>query len=247
MTEDFFWHIRPDKAKALMLAKRQLVELVCDAINLEGINFTLPEVQTLLDGVTVGGHKINDQQIVLNQAEAWRFLFNAVEKGTFSITAGKVCELHAIAGKEEALEWGNFRSGGVLIAGTDYVPPSPKKLPECFQEMVIEADKIPDIYDRAIYFFLQMARIQFFYDVNKRMGRFIMNGLLLSKGYPAINLPAKRQQEFNQLMLVFYETGDQARMNSFMRSCLDEKIIKIMREQTEIYRKSAAYRMQPEP
>ena len=32
--KDFHWHIPPDKAKALMLAKRQLAELVCDAVNL---------------------------------------------------------------------------------------------------------------------------------------------------------------------------------------------------------------------
>ena len=57
-----------------------------------------------------------------------------------------------------------------------------------------------------------------------------MNGLLLNFGYPAINLPAKRQLEFNQLMLNFYETGAQKQMNTFLRSCLDEKIIKIMKE-----------------
>ena len=55
-----------------MLACKQLSELVCDAVNLEGINFTLPEIQTLLDGITVGGHKLSDQQIALNQAEAWQ-------------------------------------------------------------------------------------------------------------------------------------------------------------------------------
>ncbi len=75
-----------------------------------------------------------------------------------------------------------------------------------------------------------MARCQFFYDVNKRMGRFIMNGLLLNHGYPAINLPAKRQLEFNQLMLDFYETGVQTQMNAFLCSCLNEKIIQIMKE-----------------
>ncbi|SDU00047.1 Fic family protein [Desulfobacula phenolica] len=67
-------------------------------------------------------------------------------------------------------------------------------------------------------------------DVNKRMGRFIMNGFLLNCGYPAINLPAKRQLEFNQLMLPFYETGNQKQMNTFLRSCLDERVIKIMKE-----------------
>jgi Fic family protein len=222
--------LKPNKPKAIMLAKRQLPEFVYDAVNLEGINFTLPEIMTLLDGVTVGGHKISDQQIVLNQADTWRTLFKLIEQNKFEITVETVCALHFIAAKEEALEWGKFRSGGVTISGTDYIPPQVDLLPELFDKMVDDAAKIEDVYDQAIHFFLTMARCQFFYDVNKRMGRFIMNGLLLSFGYPAINLPARRQLEFNQLMLSFYQTGDQTAMNSFLRSCLDERIIKIMNE-----------------
>lgn len=213
-----------------MLAKRQLAEFVCDAVNLEGINFTLPEIQTLLDGVTVGGHKVTDHQIALNQAAAWRALFTLIEKNQFEVTPEKVCFLHRIAAREEALEWGKFRSGGVTIAGTEYTPPPAELLPRLFEVMVDDASKLSDIYDRAIHFFLTMSRNQFFYDVNKRMGRFVMNGLLLTHGFPAINLPAKRQLEFNQLMLPFYETGDQKPMNSFLRSCLDKRIIEIMKE-----------------
>lgn len=110
------------------------------------------------------------------------------------------------------------------------MPPSADSLPGLFDTMVTDSYSLPDIYDRAIHFFLTMARCQFFYDVNKRMGRFIMNGLLLSYGFPAINLPAKRQLEFNQLMLAFYDTGHQKPMNTFIRSCLDEKVINIMKE-----------------
>lgn len=224
------WNMKPNKAKALMLARRQLAELVCDAVNLEGIHFTLPEIQTLLDGVTVGGHKISDQNIALNQANAWRMLFELIEKNQFAITRETVCSLHGIAAKDDALEWGDFRSGGVTIAGTAYMPPPSALLPDLFEKMVSDASAIPDIYDRAIHFFLTMARCQFFYDVNKRMGRFVMNGLLLNSGFPAINLPAKRQLEFNQLMLAFYESGDQKQMNVFLRSCLDERIVIIMNE-----------------
>lgn len=224
------WHMKPNKAKALMLAKRQLAEFVCDAVNLEGIHYTLPEVQTLLDGITVGGHKVADQQIALNQADTWRKLFELIEKNQFAITVEHVCALHRIAAKDEALEWGQFRSGGVTIAGTSYMPPPAASLPGLFAEMMDEASGISDIYDRAIHLFLTMARYQFFYDVNKRMGRFVMNGLLLQSGFPAINLPAKRQLEFNQSMLAFYETGDQQQMNVFLRSCLDERVIQIMKE-----------------
>ena len=213
-----------------MLAKRQLAEFVWDAVTLEGINFTFPEIQTLLDGITVGGHRLSDQQIALNQGHAWRLLFRWIENAQFEITIEKACNLHKVAAKEESLEWGRFRSGGVTIAGTDYMPPDAGVLPDMFADMTEKASRMQDIYDQAIHMFLTMARCQFFYDVNKRMGRFMMNGLLLSNGYPAINLPAKRQLEFNQLMLAFYETADPKPMNSFMRSCLDERIINIMKE-----------------
>ena len=228
--KDTQWNMQPNKAKAIMLAKRQLAEFVFDAVNLEGIGFTLPEIQTLLDGITVGGHKLTDHQIALNQAYTWRTLFQMVENNEFEITLEKVCSLHRIAAKEEALEWGKFRSGGVTIAGTEYMPPLADSLPELFKVMLDDALKIPDSYDRAIHYFLTMARVQFFYDVNKRMGRFIMNGFLLAHGYPAINLPVKRQLEFNQLMLTFYETGNQQPMNSFLRSCLNENTIQIIKE-----------------
>lgn len=224
------WDMLPNRAKAMMLAKRQLSEFVYDAVNLEGIHFTLPEIQTLLDGITVGGHRVTDQQIALNQADAWRALFTLIENDQFEPTPEKVCALHKIAAREEALDWGKFRSGQVTIAGTDYTPPKTDLLPDLFKKMRSEAEEISDIYDRAIHYFLTMARSQFFYDVNKRMGRFVMNGVLLSYGYPAINLPVKKRLEFNQLMLPFYETGCQASMNAFLRSCIDQRIIAIMKE-----------------
>ena len=230
MASDTKWLIKPNKDKALMLAQREIAVFVCDAVELEGIHFTLPEIQTLLDGITVGGHKLSDQQIVINQGNAWRHLFVSIKQEAFQLNSDYACLLHGIAGKEEALEWGKFRSGGVTIAGTNYLPPSAKTLPELFNKMVNDVTSFNDIYDQAIFIFLTMARCQFFYDVNKRMGRFLMNGLLLNSGYPAINLPAKRQLEFNQLMLIFYESGDQQPMNQFMRSCLDKRIINIINE-----------------
>ncbi|WP_018299747.1 Fic family protein [Fangia hongkongensis] len=221
-------HIQPNKQIALMLAKRSLAELVYDAVNLEGINFTLPEVQTLLDGVTVGGHKLHDQEITLNQSKAWKKIFADVESNRFEITKDYLIALHDIAGRNEALEWGCFRTGGVTIAGTDYLPPKASELDACFNLMLTEANAIKDIFKQSIFIFLEMARYQFFYDVNKRMGRFIMNGNLLQHGYPVINVPVKRQLEFNEKMLNFYHSHNHQEMTVFMLSCLDDKVIKIM-------------------
>tara|TARA_R110000823_G_scaffold251238_1_gene374129 strand:- start:2454 stop:3098 length:645 start_codon:yes stop_codon:yes gene_type:complete len=213
-----------------MLAQREVSVFVYDAVQLEGLNFTLPEVQTLMQGITVGGHRLSDQQVAVNQADAWRELFRLVRSDAFELTHRCACDLHRIAGKEEALEWGCFRSGGVLIAGTDYEPPGADRLVDLFAEMVDKLTSFEDIYDQAIHLFLTMARCQFFYDVNKRMGRFMMNGHLMNHGYPAINIPASRQLEFNELMLEFYSSGDQAKMNKFVRSCMDERAVRIMKE-----------------
>ncbi|MBN7771237.1 cell filamentation protein Fic [Marinobacter daepoensis] len=223
---DNYWSMSPNPDKALMLAQRAVSVFVHDAVRLEGINFTLPEVQTLLQGVTVGGHKLSDQQIAVNQGEAWKLLFHLIREGSFTLMPDCAMALHAVAAKEEALEWGCFRRGSVLIAGTDYEPPAASELPERFANMVDGLEHMDDIYDQAIHLFLTMARCQFFYDVNK----FMMNGHLLNSGYPAINIPASRQLEFNELMLRFYESDDQCEMNRFVRSCMDERAVRIMKE-----------------
>lgn len=222
--------IKPNQPKALMLARRELSVLVHDAVLLEGIHFTLPEIQTLLEGITVGGHTLSDQQIATNQGRAWRQLFSDLEAGAFALSRPYACHLHALAAEQEALEWGRFRSGGVTIAGTDYMPPTAAQLPELFDEMVATATAMEDVYQRATFVFLTMARCQFFYDVNKRMGRFLMNGILLSHGYPVINVPAKRKLEFNQLMLAFYASNEMRDMQAFLLSCLDPRVVVIMGE-----------------
>jgi Fic family protein len=228
--KDNTWNMPSNKGLAMMLAKRHLAEFVYDAVNLEGINLTLLEVQTLLDGISVGGHKLSDQQIAVNQGNAWRTLFEWIKTDKFELSAKKARSLHLVAAKEEALDWGHFRSGGVTIAGTEYIPPEAGSLPHLFEKMINDFKIIEDIYDSAIHVFLTMAKCQFFYDVNKRMGRFMMNGILLNNGYPAINVPAKRQLEFNQLMLDFYESDNLSPMIKFLRSCLDKRMIRIMKD-----------------
>jgi Fic family protein len=228
--KDMHWGMVPNKEMALFIAKKQLVSLVHDAVKLEGINFTIPEVQTLLDGITVGGHKLSDQTIAVNQGKAWEQLFGWVQKNQFDLSKELACNLHAIAGKEEAMEWGVFRTGQVFISGTDYMPPHYSELDERFSTLVSEISESTDVYDNAIHIFLSMARNQFFYDVNKRMGRFLMNGYLLSHGYPVINVPAKQQLVFNELMLEFYISGNELAMNKFLRSCLGQNSINMMKE-----------------
>ncbi len=230
LQKELLKNIKPNIQKAIFFAKRQLSELVYDAVNLEGITYSLPEIQTLLDGITVGGHKISEQTITLNQAEAWRWLFNKISKNSFNFSKEFIFELHSLAAKEEALEWGCFRKGQVTISGTNYLPPHADSLDSLWTNIIQDLNLIQEIEIKAINLFLWMSRYQFFYHVNKRTARFMMNGILLSNGYPVINVPSKRSVEFNSKMIKFYENGHPEEMIDFMISCYQPVILEIMAE-----------------
>ena len=199
-----------------------LDELVYDTVALENNPFTFPEVKTLMDGVTVGGHKIEDERQVLNQAESWKATLREVEAGTFiPFTDGldSALRLHSLVAKDEALEWGKLRTGDVGIAGTNHQPPAAHSLPSLYREGARAIQDVNCIHTQAIATFLFVARNQLFWDGNKRTGRLLMNGLLLSAGHDVITVPAKKRHEFNTKMLGFYDTADSTEMVEFLTDC----------------------------
>jgi len=133
--------------------------------------------------------------------------------------------LHNLVAFEEALEWGVFRSGEVSIAGTLYKPPFANELDEIFSQGIEYLNTIANPLERAIAMFLFGSLNQFFYDGNKRTSRLMMNGILLSNGFDAINVPAKKKLEFNQSMIVFYDTQLADKIMDFMVNCFYDEYI----------------------
>lgn len=220
------------KTKALFDAKRLIAQIVTDVVNLEDINYTVPEVQTLLDGITVGGHKLQDELITLNQIKAWRYFFITIEDGTFSFDKNYLLRLHNLVANQEALTWGGFRTGQVSISGTDYLPPKAAELNLLWdsleqginQKLLCSQTITVEIYRTAVLLFAKMARIQFFFDVNKRTARMMMSGILLAHGLPMINVPAKCKLEFNQTMIKYYDSEDFESLFNFMYSCIPDYV-----------------------
>ena len=201
---DFF----PDKVRYIFLAKKDKIDFVYNTAALEGNMMTYPEVETLLEGITVGGHKLSDEQQILNQNRSVNLLYSMLEENTFVLNKEILCSLHAKVARDEALSWGVFRDGNVNIGGTDYLPPSPDVLDKVFVEGVEEIMQIKHPVLRGLTYFLFGARSQFFYDGNKRVSRLIMNGILLCEGYPMLNIKVKDKLEFNKQMIAFYDTAD---------------------------------------
>ena len=209
----------PDVRRACFRVRKVLEEVVYDTVYLENNPFTFPEVKTLMDGVTVGGHRLSDANQVLNQAASWRELLRQVEAGDFTVDAVNFKRLHALVAREEALTWGVFRNDRVSVAGTDYQPPDHRELDAVFQRGLSTLSSIADVHERSIATFLFGALNQFFFDGNKRTARLLMNGQLLRAGYDAITIPARRKEEFNRTMTGFYDSRDGTAMFAFLTNC----------------------------
>ncbi|MEA3373973.1 MAG: hypothetical protein U9Q62_09835 [Campylobacterota bacterium] len=107
-----------DKERYTFLAKKDKVDFIYNTAALEGNAMTYPEVETLLEGITVGGHKLSDEQQILNQNRSVDLLFAMLEQENFQLNKQTLLALHAEVAREEALRWGVFRDGNVNIGGT---------------------------------------------------------------------------------------------------------------------------------
>ena len=212
--------------------QKMLAEYVWDASVLEGNPFTYPQVQTILDGITVGGHKLSDQEQVINLAKSTKTLLRLVGSESFVLNKATFTMLHAKVAKEEASEWGHFRGEGdethytphVALGEAGSYTPLPieagaPKLNQVFTSGLAQLEQISSPLERGMAFFLFGALQQFFFDGNKRTSRMMMNGIFMSHGIDAISIPAARAQEFNEKMVDFYRTCNATTMMAFLMSC----------------------------
>lgn len=215
----------PDQRRALFLAEKIRVDFVFNTAALEGNPFTFPEVKTLLDGITVGGHKLSDAEQVLNLNRSLSYVIGLVKDGTFRIDAKTACAINNIVARDEALEWGKFRSGQVSISGTEYLPPKAADLPAVFDAGQAELNQEADPIHRAFLAFLWGSLNQFFYDGNKPTSRFLASGTLLAAGYPPFMVLAKDQLAYNEVMTRFYDTQEATEALRWLYRYYGERVI----------------------
>lgn len=211
--------MRQDKQKSLFIAHKLFAELVYDFQALEEMPFSFAEVQTYIQGITVSGHKVTDEAKLKQQILGWQKLIELVKTDTFAVFKEVTCTIQEVIAKDEALEVGQFRSGQVSIAGTEYKPPKADELDDIFDATIENILEIEDIREQAYRLHLDFARNQFFYDGNKRTGLLMLNGHLMSNGYPPLSVPAKRLAEYNAGMIKFYENGEYDEMMTFLKEC----------------------------
>lgn len=201
------------KQQSLFLAKKKWDENVYCGMKMENRAVTFPQTQTILNGVNVPNVQLDDIQAILNMRDAWKFLLSTVDE---TVTFEYWCKLNEYIARNEALEWGKLRTGTVGISGTDYEPPVPEKESVIAKLNIILNEKEDSATDIALKVFTWGARGQFFWDGNKRTSLMLANKILVSNGAGIMTITDKYMEQFNSLLLEYYNTGDAIELKQFL-------------------------------
>lgn len=205
------YHLTPQQS--LFLAKKKWDENIYCGMKMENRAVTFPQTQTILNGVNVPNVQLDDIQAILNMRDAWKYLIKTIDE---PVTLAYLCKLNEFIARNEALEWGVLRTGTVGISGTDYTPPIPvyEQVEAVLLALVNNAEMTAT--EKALEAFVWGARGQFFWDGNKRTSMTLANKILISAGAGILTITDKHMEQFNTLLLNYYNTGDSAELKEFL-------------------------------
>lgn len=206
--------IRPsDTERAWRRFRASLPELVWNAARLEGNSFTLPEVRTLLAGVTVGDHPAEDERQVLALSEAYGTLRDLVGYGRFHIDKSTSDRLNRIVARHEAPDAGRFRGEGTLRRNGSEL------LRARFATLRERVAETGDPRLQALIYFCSAARTRFYAGGNTLTALLMMTGILISNGFDAITVPHARRLELDHALDTLVTTDDATELMSFLIDC----------------------------
>lgn len=158
----------------------------------EGNTLTESETKVVIeDGITIAGKPVKDTLEALGHSDAYDEMLRIAQGREF--LEADVLKLHQLFyHRIDDAHAGNYRTTGVIITGTDYLPPPANQVPQAMTKWIAG---IPASYQKyhpvelAARVHLDFVMIHPFVDGNGRVARLLMNLVLLQTGYTIAIIP----------------------------------------------------------
>lgn len=204
------YHLTQEQSR--FLAKKKWDENVYCGMKMENRAVTFFQTKTILEGINVPDVRLDDIQAILNMGDAWQFQLNHPDA---TVDLDYLCTLNGFIARNEALTWGTLRTGRVAISGTDYTPAVPVR--ETVEaELAGLLTQKASATEKALDLFCWGTRGQFFWDGNKRTSLVLANKVLLEAGAGMLTITEQYMEQFNTLLLGYYDTGKPDPLKAFL-------------------------------
>lgn len=187
-------------------AKKNLVRLVFTTSRFEGLNTTLPQTQTIIDGMSAAGVSIDDTNVIVQLKRGWQYVIRENKPLSLNIEQN----INLLVARYDSLDPGSFRTGNVTVelgnSNGEWQPPEINLDQErkFFDELM---QKDTSITDKAVTLMYHNMRNQLFWDGNKRTATLAANKLMIDNGAGLISVPLNKWDKWNELISEFYLTG----------------------------------------
>lgn len=159
---------------------------------IEGNSLTETETKIVLeDGITIGGKSLKDHFEAVGHSKAYDLLYKLAKHK--DIKEKDILNLHKLFYYLMDLKKaGKYRKEQVFITGTEFVPPSPQKVPILMEKFVQDISVLREKYhpvEFAALLHKELVTIHPFIDGNGRCARLLMNLALMQDGYVITIIP----------------------------------------------------------
>ena len=178
---------------------------------IEGNTLTLNETAMVIEyGMTVGGHSLREYKETENHARAYEYVVSLIAGSQELITQKIILTLHqqVMSGILDEAQTGTWRTVPVYIRGSNMTPPPARDVPWLMHEWEQWVNgKQGQQYDpvtRAAIAHHGFEAVHPFPDGNGRVGRLLLNLMLMRDGYP----PALVLKEWRVRYIHALDTGN---------------------------------------
>jgi Fic family protein len=200
-----------------------LLELTFHTNGIEGSTLSEGETAAILfENSTIAGKSLVEQLEAKNHQTALVYLFEYLSKSK-TISEDLILKLHSILLNSIHSDAGIYRRHGVRIVGANLPTANYLKIPDLMAVLVKDINKSKvDIIAHAAEIHARFEQIHPFPDGNGRIGRLILQSMMLRKNLPPAVIKQGKKVIYLQYLNKAQTTGDQSLLDDFLCDAIND-------------------------
>lgn len=200
------------------------IEYTYNSNAIEGNTLTLRETQLVVrEGITISGKSLNEHLEAINHPKAIAYIENLAKH---DLREDNILRIHEVVFSGTLGNAGNYRNTQVYIEGSEHRPPPAFEVPVLMDGLLEWLTKNPEELrpiEIAAVLHHKFVSIHPFDDGNGRIGRLLMNLLLIKHGYPLTVIKRiDRRRYYDTLRKA--DHGDLKPFVNFVGRCVEQSL-----------------------